>query len=167
MPSSSTLEVAPSSRGFVSLLQAFRATGGMACGQVVGQLFDKHRAGSACSLAQLVNTGQIFGFKWRSSLWIPMFQFEADNFCVKCGPQKVRSALPAQWQAWTVASWFATPYVMLDGQRPVDAFDTNLGAVMCTARSVTTGLAQSLSRQVAPENTPQTMAAYREQPQGA
>jgi hypothetical protein len=70
MPSTAA---APSSRAFVTLLEAFRASGGAAPAGIVGRLLDEHQAGTAVSLAKLVSAGEVSGFEWRSSLWIPMF----------------------------------------------------------------------------------------------
>ena len=127
---------APCSRGFVALLEAFRATGGTAPSDIVGRLLDDRPIGRFLSLATLVDTGQIFGFDWRNSLWIPMFQFDADKLSVRLGPQQIRAELPSGWPGWAVASWFATPCPKLGGQRPVDVIDSNLDEVMQIARSL-------------------------------
>jgi hypothetical protein len=73
-------------RGFVALLEAFRTTGGTAPG-----------------LANLIHTGQVFGFEWCASLWIPMFQFAADDLALKPGAQRVRAELPPLWSGWQLA----------------------------------------------------------------
>ncbi len=145
------IAAAPNSRAFVALLEAFRATGGTAPGDIVGRLLEDYVATAAVSLAKLVYTGQVFGFEWRSSLWIPMFQFDADSLVVQRGPQQARAELPPLWPGWTVASWFATPHAMLGGQRPVDALHLQLEDVLHAARSAAAeaaGQVQGLPRQV-------------------
>ena len=127
---------APSGRGFIALLEAFRATGGTVPGEIVGRLLEEHEVGNAISLAKLIYTGQVFGFEWRASLWIPMFQFDADDLSLKAGAQRVRAELPSLWSGWTLASWFAGPNARLDGRSPADMLDLHLDAVMRTARSL-------------------------------
>ncbi len=124
----------PSGRGFVALLEAFRATGGTAPGEVVGRLLEEHRVGNVVSLAKLIYTGQVFGFEWRESLWIPMFQFDADDLSLKAGVQRVRAELPPLASGWALASWFAGPNERLNGCMPVDMVEADLEAVLGAAR---------------------------------
>jgi hypothetical protein len=129
------LEV-PSGRGFVALLEAFRATGGTAPGEIVGRLLEEHQDGRVVSLAKLIYTGQAFGFEWRNSLWIPMFQFDANDLALKASAQSVRAELPSLWSGWNVATWFATPNARLDGRNPVDRLDSDLKAVVQAAQAL-------------------------------
>jgi hypothetical protein len=126
----------PSSPGFVALLKAFRATGGTAPGDVVGRLLESHQVGSSVSLAKLIHTGQAFGFDWRDSLWIPMFQFNTEDLALKAGVQRVRAELPTLWSGWLLASWFAAPNALLEGHRPADMLDSDLDGVIRAARSL-------------------------------
>ena len=124
----------PSGSGFITLLEAFRATGGTAPGVIVGPLLEDHHAGDAVSLAKLILAGQVFGFEWRASLWLPMFQFDVDDLALKAAPQRVRKALPPGWSGWALASWFATPNAWLDGCSPADTLDADADAVLRAAR---------------------------------
>jgi hypothetical protein len=123
----------PSGRGFIALLEGFRSTGGTAPGEIVGRLLEEHQVANAVSLAKLVYTDQVFGFEWRAKLWIPMFQFDAENLSLKATAQRVRSALPSPWHGWILASWFATPSAALDGCSPANMLDSDFDAVMRTA----------------------------------
>ena len=131
---------APSGRGFIALLEAFRATGGTATGEIVRGLLEAHQIGNAVgkavSLDQLISTGRVFGFEWRDKLWIPMFQFHTTDLSLKDSAQQVRSALPPLWSGWGTASWFAAPNAQLQGCRPVDMLDSDIDAVMLTALSM-------------------------------
>jgi hypothetical protein len=89
--------------------------------------------GDAVSLAKLVHSGGVFGFEWRGSLWIPMFQFDANDLSVRRGPQRVRAALPKSCQGWALAAWFASPNASLHEDRPVDLLPLDLGAVIDAA----------------------------------
>ena len=126
----------PSGRGFIALLEAFRATGGTAPGAIVGRLLEEHQVGNAVSLAKLIYTGQAFGFEWRDSLWIPMFQFDANDLVLKASAQSVRAELPSLWSGWNVATWFAAPNVRLDGRSPADRLDRDLEAVVQAAQAL-------------------------------
>ena len=126
----------PSGRGFIALLEAFRATGGTAPGEIVGRLLEEHQVGNAVSLAKLIHTGQAFGFEWRDSLWIPMFQFDANDLALRAGVQSVRAELPSLWSGWNVASWFAAPNARLDGHSPADWLDSDLEAVVQAAQAL-------------------------------
>jgi hypothetical protein len=126
----------PGGRNFIALLQAFRSTGGTAPGEILGPLLEEHRLGEAVSLAKLVFTGQIFGFDWRGSLWVPMFQFDPLDLSPSRPVQQVRAALPALWPQWTVAAWFADPNARLDGRRPADAMTHDQTAVRAAAQAM-------------------------------
>ena len=128
------LEGFPSSSGFVDLLQAYRATGGIAPGDVLGHLFEEHHVGNFVSLARLLANGQVFALAWSHSLWIPMFQFHPGDLSIKTTAQIVRAELPATTDGWGFSAWFATHNEQLDGQRPVDLLDSQLPAVMEAAR---------------------------------
>ncbi|MEO6280303.1 hypothetical protein [Roseateles sp.] len=127
---------APCGRGFVTLLESFRASGGTAPGDVLGRLLEDRQAGEAVSLAKLVHSAQVFGFEWRGSLWIPMFQFNADDLSLAAPPQAVRRELPQGWSGWAVALWFATPNAGLCGQRPVDLLRLDLAPVLQAAQAL-------------------------------
>jgi hypothetical protein len=125
----------PGARQFIALLEAFRATGGTVAAEIVGRMLEERRAGNAPGLAHLVSSNQVFGFEWRDRLWIPMFQFDADDLTLRPGPLQVRAELPALWLGWTLASWFASPNAWLNGCPPVDLLDSNVAAVAAAARS--------------------------------
>lgn len=123
-------------RGFITMLEAFRATGGTARAEIVGQLLQDRHAGDTVSLAKLLNSGQLFGFEWRASLWIPMFQFDAGDLSLKAGVQRVRAELPPLWSGWTLASWFAAPNERFGGRNAADTIDLDLTAVVQAARGL-------------------------------
>ncbi len=125
---------APSRRGFVHLLEAFRASGGTAPADVVGGLLADRYAGAAASLARLMDSRQLFGFEWRRSVWIPMFQLNADDLSIAAAPQAVRAALPDDWSGWAVALWFAEPNVRLKERKPADCLANDFAAVLRAAQ---------------------------------
>lgn len=149
----------PSGRGFIALLEAFRPSGGTAPGEVVGHLLKEHRVGDAVSLARLIHTDQVFGFEWRRSLWIPMFQFDANDLGLKARVQQLREELPPPASGWALAWWFAGPNERLGGCRPIDLLETDFEAVLHAARArlSTRGVAAALA--VAPQRWAHEFAA--------
>lgn len=123
----------PDGSQFIALLQAFRSSGGTATETVVGGLLAEHHQPGDESLNTRIRRGHVFGFPWRSDLWIPMFQFDSDLLSIKPAAQKVRALLPASWSGWTTASWFAHPQDALCGSRPVDLVHDDLDAVIAAA----------------------------------
>jgi hypothetical protein len=97
---------------------------------------EEHQVGDVVSLAKLIYTGQVFGFEWRHSLWIPMFQFDCNDLALKASAQSVRAELPSMWSGWNVASWFAAPKAQLYGRSPADRLDADPEAVMQAAHAL-------------------------------
>jgi len=124
----------PSSSGFIAMLKTYRASGGVASGDAVGQLLQDHQRGDYVSLATLIAFGNVFAFEWRGNIWIPMFQLDGRDLSCKPGPGQVRAELPGSSSGWAVAAWFAEPNALLDGRYPVDLMDSNFPAVLDAAR---------------------------------
>ncbi len=124
----------PSGRGFVALLEAFRATGGTVPAVIVGRLLNAHQVCATGGLHQLIATRQVIGFDWRANFWIPMFQFDEKDLTLKVGAQRVRAELPPGRTPWTLATWFASSNARLNGARPADVLDSDLQAVVRAAR---------------------------------
>jgi len=116
-------------RNFIAMLEAYRASGGAVPGTILDQLLREYRVAKPATLAELVDSGQLFGFAWRAILWIPMFQFEAEDLALKPCAQRVRARLP-QLSGWELACWFARPNDRLAGQAPVDTMDSDFEAVL-------------------------------------
>lgn len=120
---------------FAALVAPFRATGGAARGNDLARLLETLHLGDYMSLARLIVAGQVFGFHWRETLWVPMFQFELRDLSVRPGPQKVVAELAPVFDGWSIASWFSQPNCWLDAQRPIDVLGSDLRAVREAART--------------------------------
>lgn len=123
---------APSSSGFLAMLTAFSASGGTSRGDTLAAVLKQHRSQENASLARLMVTGRVFCFPWRSSLWVPMFQFDLTDLSVKDSARQVRSILEPAFKEWALAAWFARPHPLLHGQLPANVVDTQFDAV-CSA----------------------------------
>jgi Protein of unknown function (DUF2384) len=125
----------PSGREHSAMLAAFRSSGGIARGDDLGRLLDYLDRDDFVSLARLIASGSVFGFAWRESFWIPMFQFELRDLSLKPNGQAVLAELGGTYNGWSLASWFAEPNDWLYGRRPVDLLNTDLPAVLGAARA--------------------------------
>jgi len=126
---------APSSAGFTALLAAFRATGGTARGDDVARLLEDHGLATFVGLARLIAASEVFGFQWRATLWIPMFQFDMRDLSVRPSAGLVLAELGHGLDDWARAAWFARPNAWLQNRPPVDLIETQLDQVLSAART--------------------------------
>lgn len=124
----------PSSRGFVALLVAFRASGGTAHGDDLARLLEDRYCGDFSTLARLISTHAMFGFAWRGAFWVPMFQFDLRDLSLTRGAAPVVAKLAEAFDGWALAGWFAWPNPSLGGWRPVDVLDATPATVLSAAR---------------------------------
>ncbi len=125
----------PSDRDFAAMRAGYQSSGGVARGEDLALLLEDRQRGDFVSLARLIASGEVFCFEWRSSLWIPMFQFDRDDLSIKPGARQVLSELSTVFDGWTIAVWFAQRNSWLNEQRPVDLLDSNLPLVLQAARA--------------------------------
>jgi len=129
------IDESPTSRGFAAMLEAFRASGGTARGDDVARLLVGNGIDDYIGLARLIAAGDVFGFEWRQTLWIPMFQFELRDLSIKPAARLVLKELGAGFDAWACAAWLATPNSWLAHGLPVDLLETQLAQVLEAARA--------------------------------
>jgi hypothetical protein len=125
----------PDSRGFAALLAAYRASGGTARGDDVARLLEQHGVDDFIGLARLIASGRVFGFRWRETLWIPMFQFDLRDLSINPEAGRVLLELGSGFDGWARAVWFARPNIWLGDRPPVDLMVTDLKAVLAAART--------------------------------
>ena len=130
----------PTRTSFLAMRAAFRPSGGAARGDDLARLLEDSQRGDFVSLARLIGRKELFGFSWCQTYWIPMFQFDLWDLSLRSGPRRVRRELPAEFDGWSLASWFARPNGMLDGHCPVTLLDSNLPAVLEAARAQGLGI---------------------------
>ena len=125
----------PTSSGFAALLAAYRSSGGTARGDDLSRLLQDRVRGGCVSLAKHMACGDVFGFEWRRTLWVPMFQFDLRDLSVTTEPRQVLHELANKFDGWTLATWFAQGNSWLDGRRPVDVLGVDLPTVLNAARA--------------------------------
>ena len=64
---------------FAAMRSAYHATGGFARGDDLARVLEDFGRGNLATLGRMVVAGEVFGFEWRHTLWIPMFQFTAGH----------------------------------------------------------------------------------------
>lgn len=127
----------PMDRDFVAMLSAYRPTGGIARTSELNRLLNQHRPGGAASISVrgLIDSGQLFGFEWRRTFWVPLFQFDLTHMSIKLTPRQVVAELASDFDGWALAVWFAQPNSWLHQRRPVDLLDWDLKRVLEAART--------------------------------
>jgi hypothetical protein len=120
---------------FVTMLNAFRASGGLAREQEVATLIKKHQVNDVSPLAAWVFKRQICSFEWQSKSWIPMFQFNPSSVTLRAGLSAVLSELASIYDDWEIANWFAEPNPWLADCTPADVLAVAPAQVHHAARA--------------------------------
>ena len=119
---------------FAAMRMAYHAAGGFAGGDDLARLLEDTGRGSFASLARRIVGGEIFGFEWRHTFWIPMFQF-TEELEVKPGLKAVLAELASEYDGRRLADWFVEPNGWLEEARPIDVLDSNPAEVLQAARA--------------------------------
>jgi hypothetical protein len=119
---------------FATMRAAYQAKGGFARGDDLARLLEERGRGGIVSLARLIVAGEVFGFEWRHTLWIPMFQFTVD-LGLRPGLKEVLAELASEYDGQRLAAWFVEPNGWLDDARPIDVLDSNPSEVLQAARA--------------------------------
>jgi hypothetical protein len=85
-------------------------------------------------LERLVEEGQLFGFPWHDSLWVPLFQLDAFGPAAAVGPEAVVAEWGGRVDAWALACWFVLPNGGLGGRKPIECLESRLPEVLQAAR---------------------------------
>jgi len=125
----------PTPLGFVSLMSAYRPSGGIARGDDLSRHLSAAEPGYLTHLARQIVSGSILSFQWRQSFWVPLFQFEPGTSQVKtCVSQPMGELTPA-FDSWETAVWFVQPHTLLNSERPLDVLDKKPNDVLEAARN--------------------------------
>jgi hypothetical protein len=126
--------VAADEADFAAMRSAYHAAGGFAGGDDLARLLEDCGRGGFSSLARRIVAGELFGFEWRHTFWIPMFQF-TDELEIKPELKAVLAELASEYDGRRLAAWFVEPNGWLDERRPIDVLDANPGDVLQAARA--------------------------------
>jgi hypothetical protein len=125
----------PSDRDFLAMRASYRNTGGIARGDDLARLLEDLQRGDVATLARRIAAGDVFGFDWHGSFWVPMFQFDLSDLSLKASARQVQNELASVFDGWTIAVWFAQRNSWLNEYKPVDLLDTEFRAVLEAARA--------------------------------
>lgn len=131
----SPISYTPSSAGFVAMLEAYVDTGGTAKADDLAVFLQDRPHGGYVSLARLIGTRKVLGFKWRNTYWVPMFQFDLADLSIRIQPQQVMAEFNTEFDEWSMAVWFTQANAWLNGCKPVDLLSTELKSVIEAARA--------------------------------
>lgn len=124
----------PRDRAFVAMLPVFRATGGLATGEEVGEKSARRQHDGLSRLARKVAAGEVISFDWQGKLWLPMFQFNHETMEMNEGTRQIVCELTRIMDGWEITQWFATPHAALRNAIPVDMLIAQPEAALNAAR---------------------------------
>lgn len=126
--------VDPRDRAFVAMLPAFRATGGLATGDEVGEKFAQRQPDGLSKLARRVAARELISFNWHANLWFPMFQFDHQTMEMNAEAHRIVGELARFMDGWEMTQWFATPHAALRNAMPVEMLTAHREATLNAAR---------------------------------
>jgi hypothetical protein len=125
----------PSDEGFISMLEKYRPTGGIAN---IAELTQRQVDGRNCdvnALVKLILVGDVFSFEWQGNFWIPLFQFKPKELTSRQCVRQVLGELNSVFDGWTLAVWFVHTNAWLEHRKPIDLLDSGLSSVLHAARA--------------------------------
>lgn len=105
---------------FVSLLSAYRTTGGLVRGEDVAQHMTRQGNDGYIALARLIVAGDVLHFRWAGTVWLPLFQFNRPALDVRSEVSKVLSELRTVMDACELTLWFVTPNAWMGRPKPIE-----------------------------------------------
>ena len=119
---------------FISLLNGFRSSGGLARAPEVASRCQAH--GDAClsSLAARLLQGELISVEWDRQVWIPFFQFNTLDMSTQFGLDRTLNELGLNRGSLPLAQWFSCPNMRLDGRSPAEVMSFDFTAVLVAAR---------------------------------
>ncbi|CAN7472665.1 hypothetical protein [Rhizobacter sp. LjRoot28] len=119
-------------RCFVSMLRAFRETGGLVRGDEVAELLAQRGAGDVSRLARWIVSREVIAFDWRGELWVPLFQFDLADMSLRAEVRQVARALESSLDGWGIAVWFSAANARLDERAPVEVVVDDPAALLAS-----------------------------------
>ena len=118
---------------FITMLDAYRPSGGLGCGPEVFALFARRCGADVGTLAGWIVNRKVICFGWQSRMWLPLFQFQPQNMTPHAGLREVLEVLTLDHNPWELAQWFARPNPWLANQMPCDALGHDPAGVRSAA----------------------------------
>jgi hypothetical protein len=136
VPTASTHEgVSAMDGAFMGLLYAYRSHGGLSRVDALPAGGRFSCQGQIRLVKDLLHDGDLFGFPWHNSFWIPLFQFDMPNLSIETKTKLVTSSLGYGLDGWALASWFVEPNPWLGSDCPIQCLESRLSDVLYAARA--------------------------------
>lgn len=120
---------------FVTLLNAYRGSGGLARADEVVALLERRGRPGVSLLARWIVECRVIGFEWQAQTWLPWFQFADPQRLPEPSVGAVLAELATVYDDRELAHWFVRPNSALAGRRPVDALARDPAGVLRAARA--------------------------------
>ncbi len=120
-------------RDFLTLLGAYRATGGLATG---AEIAARPPGTGFLQLARHIARRGVVSFVWREEIWLPVFQFKAGGQSVLPNVQLLIDELSVVLDDWDLAKWFVEPNSSLHGDTPLALVEGDFPRVHDAARAL-------------------------------
>lgn len=119
---------------FVTLLDGYRPSGGLARAEEVLTLLECHGGLSVTTLARWIVERSVISFEWQAQIWLPWFQFNRAGMTRVRGLTPVLAELTTACDPWEPAHWFVRPNSCLAGRIPAELMRCDPDAVFDAAR---------------------------------
>lgn len=120
---------------FITMLNAYRGSGGLARAPEVRALFKRCGGPDVATLVKWIVRREVICFEWESQPWLPLFQFDRLHLRPDARLRPLFSELTCIYDQWDIANWFARPNAWLLERTPVDALPSDFSAVLDAARA--------------------------------
>jgi len=118
---------------FIALLNAYRASGGLADG---AEIAARQPVTGLSALARAITSRRVVSFDWAGQRWLPVFQFEPGDLAVRPPVGVLIDELSDVLDDWELADWFVEPNAWLRGAPPLQLVGTDFARVHDTARAL-------------------------------
>lgn len=125
--------VADSDAHFITLLNAYRASGGLADGSEIAA---RQPFTGLSTLGRAITSRTVVSLDWAGQRWLPIFQFEPGDLAVRPPVRALIEELSDVLDDWELADWFVEPNAWLGGAPPLRLVDTDFDRVHDTARAL-------------------------------
>jgi hypothetical protein len=103
---------------FVFMLDAFRASGGMARADELACMLRHRHPDGLPVLARWIAAGPVVYFQWGCDYWLPLFQFQTGELAPRQAVRRVLAQLRPVFEPWDIAMWFARGNPWLEDETP-------------------------------------------------
>ena len=120
---------------FISLLDNYRPSGGLARTQETLELFMRRCGPDLATVARWMAQREVLCLDWHAQSWMPLFQFNLVDMAPLPQLAPVLAELNPVYSPWALAAWFAQPNAWLDGERPAELLVSNPAGVLNAVRA--------------------------------